>query len=267
MTRALILGSTGRLGRLLRHHWPKDTQLDLIWHGRRAAATLCFDLKDTSKLSDAMTQADIILNLAGNTPATSDDMEANIDIANRVFSCAGELPVITASSAAVYGERTGDCAESDEVTPISNYGRAKLRVEQLSTDHSGPSCAIRIGNVVGADALFAERRSHYVLHQFADGRTPMRSFINPSLLAQVLDSLMTCMLHGGTVPSVLNIASPEPVEMSALLDAAGLEWSAEPAPSHAIARVALDTCRIQALFDMPVDASLPQKLMRDWLNK
>ena len=63
----------------------------------------------------------------------------------------GHLPrvVYASSGGAIYGTATAPFRETDEVQPVTAYGRAKATLEQLLADSPVPSLAIRFSNVYG----------------------------------------------------------------------------------------------------------------------
>jgi NAD dependent epimerase/dehydratase family enzyme len=68
------------------------------------------------------------------------------------------------------------------------------------------------------------------------------------------------------MPAVLNIAQPEPVEMAALLQAAGRSFVTRPAPASAIPEVALDLDLLRRTLGpeaMP-DPADPACLAEEW---
>jgi nucleoside-diphosphate-sugar epimerase len=99
------------------------------------------------------------------------------------------------------------------------------------------------------------------LDTFPDGATPRRSFVGVATLARLLSGLLR---HDGPLPPVLNLASPEPVEMGALLRAAGREWVAVPAPATALREVSLDTGMAEALLGFRPGDSDPEEMVRQW---
>lgn len=259
--------------------------LQVTWQSRTLAGTgahsglypgaqedwVSFDpLRDPQALALAARGMDAILCLAGVTPAAAAagaDMAQNTALALASVRAAGEaarhgqeqeqqqahLPyVFVASSAAVYGRVPGplcDTQPPETLTPAAPYGEAKQRMEMDAQNlgkHLGvPVCALRIGNVAGADAILGGWRPGFVLDRFADGRTPRRSYIGPRTLARVLADLLRAGKTTRDLPPALNIACPGPLEMGALLDAAGLGWRARNAPNFAIAEVELSTSLIQ----------------------
>ncbi|MCK5499888.1 MAG: NAD-dependent epimerase, partial [Tritonibacter mobilis] len=103
---------------------------------------------------------------------------------------------------------------------------------------------LRIGNIAGFDVILGGWKPGFRLDQFKDGRTPRRSYIGVLTLADVIAALM----EAPNLPDVLNIAQPGPIEMGALLQAAGRDFATVPAPDAAIAEVALDLGRLSGFL-------------------
>lgn len=276
--RVLVLGATGRIGRILRRCWPEmgQTSDQVIWQARRGGAPdqAVFDpLAAPDALAQAAAGASAILCLSGVTnarAAAGGVMEDNSTLALAAIRAAAKsgggarARVFLASSAAVYGNQAGALAETGPLAPMSDYGRAKVDMEQsgaaLGAELGVPVCALRIGNIAGVDAILGGWRPGFRLDQFKDGTTPQRSYIGPVTLARVLYDLM----HRPDLPDSLNIAAPGVIEMGALLDAAGLAWMPQPAPKTAIARVELDITRLQCFTPVTTQDSQPQVLVDEW---
>jgi hypothetical protein len=96
------------------------------------------------------------------------------------------------------------------------------------------------------------------LDPVAGGRGPVRSYIGPATLAHVLNTLA----HAPDLPAILNIASPGPVAMADLLDAAHIPWTFGPPRAGAIPRVALSTARLEGIVPLP--PADPQAMIAEW---
>lgn len=268
--RVLVLGATGRIGAILRKCWPVGgigggIGADILWQTRHpidgsGATTGCAvgeswvtldPLIQPDALARAATGCSAILCLAGvvsepdlgpdlGRNGRMDDNSALAEAAVRA-GAAARAQVVLASSAAVYGNQPGVLTESASLAPMSDYGRAKVRMETraaaLAAELGVRVCALRIGNIAGIDAILGGWAPGFRLDQFADGRTPQRSYIGLRTLARVLGDLMVAK-H---LPGVLNIVSPGVIDMGALLDAADLAWEPRPAPQSAIAQLCLST--------------------------
>lgn len=268
--RVLVIGATGRIGGILRRCWPTDR---ILWQSRAAQAgahwVVLDPLADPQALVKAATGVDSVLCLAGVTPAMAaqgGDMGDNIALALAAIRAATSTGarVLLASSAAVYGSQTGVLGEDLTPAPLSDYGHAKARMEvegiALGEKLGVPVTALRIGNVAGVDAILGGWRPGFALDRFADGRTPRRSYIGPVTLARVLGDLAAAP----DLPPILNVATSGVVEMGALLDAAGLAWTARPAPQTAIAQVCLSTSALQAVTSFADADSTLAAMVAEW---
>lgn len=238
-----VTGAGGRIGRALRRAWAGEA-LHAVWQSRDPAI-------DTTA---GAPRPDVVIALAG--VISGPDLGANLRLAESALAL-GAPRTLVASSAAVYGRAGGYLTEATPLTPAAPYGRAKAEMEAAVR---GRATILRIGNVAGADALLGGIRAGQPVHldQFADGRTPERSYIGPGVLARVLAALA----RADALPEVLNVAQPGVVEMAALARAAGAEVVFRPAPPEAIARVELDVTRLSALVPLPPAEA--GALVADW---
>lgn len=211
-----------------------------------------------------------MLVLAGTTPATGRDMALNQALAVACLTAAAEAGVnrvLLASSSAVYGHgRPQPWHETDPVQPTTPYGRAKLAMEGAAAPFRARGmavCCLRIGNVAGADALLlnAGNPDGLVIDRFAGGAGPLRSYIGPQTLARVLLALADAP---ATLPDILNLGAPRPVEMSALASAAGVDWRWQAAPETAIARLTLECSALAARVPFSDSDSDPVAMVAQW---
>lgn len=268
----LVLGAGGRVGRMFRRLaseglWPGP---EPVWHTRDGRdGTLAWDFTRTL-LPDwgSLPEVSGIIVLAGAT--REDPALAGESLKRRAFELglANEAParaalafardrgvgrVLLCSSAAVYGSGPGTHREDSPADPSTSYGMAKLFMEEEAAVDLGirggpPTCALRIGNVAGADMLFgAAARGPVVLDRFPDGTGPRRAYVGPLTLARA----MVALLGRDGLPPVLNLAQPGLVAMEDLLGAMGHPWSWREAPEGALPSLALDTARAEALVDLP----------------
>lgn len=258
----VVLGATGRLGRLMRPHWGNTPT---VWQSRYAETgmhRLDF-MQDPDGLTQLLSGASAVICLAGVTPAPDADMTQNVHIAQTVLDAAkaaGAGRVFLTSSAAVYGAGGSPLHENATLAPLSPYGESKRAMEELARAHPHPSTSLRIGNVAGADAILGKWNDAMALDRCNDGHAPRRSYIGVGTLARVLETLA-----GQTdVPQVVNVAAPGAIPMDALLDAANLPFSfREPHPGM-IAEVALDTKRLETHVRFTPEDSDPATMVAMW---
>ena len=279
ISKVLVLGATGRIGAILRRCWPQDPGLgQVLWQARQVSAGPGPDLRtdwcaldplhQPDALARAVTGKTVILCLAGVVPgrAADSDLGDNTALAEAAIRAAAGTGarVILASSAAVYGNQSGVLDAATPLAPQNAYGRAKARMEARGADLGAalgvPVTSLRIGNIAGIDAILGGWRPGFRLDQFGDGRTPRRSYIGMLSLARVLGDLV----RADHLPGVLNVATPGVVEMGALLDAAGLAWSPQPAPDSAIPEVCLSTLALERFTSLSDTEGRAPEMVRQW---
>lgn len=277
-TRALVLGSSGRVGRMLRQAWAKDSAgIEFAFQTRypSAACDLLWDVLDAPP--DAVVQSapfDAMIVLSGVVPGPDADVTRNAAIGCAAILAAAKLcipMVFLASSSAVYGGgRPAAFHEADATAPVNAYGEAKLAMEVQCRAQARSAgvrlCLLRIGNVAGADALLLNARKlapgqRLAMDVFADGGTPVRSYIGPQSFAQVICTL----IHGrDAVPEVLNIAAQRPVSMRALAESAAVPFDLRPAPATAQQHITLDCAVLAALHQFAPADSDPDEMVRQY---
>ncbi|MFZ3581914.1 NAD-dependent epimerase/dehydratase family protein [Loktanella sp. DJP18] len=245
--RPLILGASGRLGRALARSWPAGTPAPLRQTRDGAGGTLAWDILNAP--APALPPIDSVFVLAGVTHGTPEALALNTELA-RVGADLGArlgVPVLLASSQAVYGPQPGLLREDAPLRPASDYGRAKAAMEAAVT---GPHVThLRIGNVAGCDALAAAiARGGVVLDRFVDGQGPRRAWCTPGDLARVLLALRSAPVR----PQVVNVARPGLVAMADVLAVAGVAFDWTPAPPGALPRMALDVTLLQGICPLPL---------------
>ena len=252
--RWLLLGATGRIGRMLRRHWAAHPPegVEIIAQSRQAGPGLWqWDPLDPRP----PIKADVVLGFAGVVPRPDVDFGLNARLGRAAVDMArhiGARRVLLASSSAVYGPGVW-MAEGHYCNPANPYGEAKLAMEAAVARAKVETCCLRIGNVAWADALLGrlEPGKRVVLDRFQSGAGPLRSYIGPRTLAEVLETLAR---FDGALPRLLNIAAPTPVRMEALLLALGREWDWTPAPISAVEEVTLDCSQLASVHSFSPSA-------------
>lgn len=246
----LVLGSNGRLGRALRHQWPDDARV--IWQARGAGADVVWQ---PGTVWPGPARVDAIVALWGIVPGAG-DLAQNTSLAlaaQDLGALLGAERVLHCSSAAVYAPDPAPRPES-AADPQNPYGHAKYAMEQALADWcaahpTGPAaCAMRIGNVAGADSVFAAiaKGGPVTMDRFADGFGPRRSYLDHATLARIIDGLLTC--PDVDLPQVVNVANTGVIDMADLVAAAGrdLIWRDLGHTAHT---VALDLSRLRRIVD------------------
>ncbi len=240
----LILGASGRLGQALARVWNGPAP---IWQTRYGVnRTLAWDILQ-APTPDLPDPSGIIV-LAGVTAGTSTELALNTDLAQAGADLGARLgvPVLVASTQAVYGPQPGLMREDAPLMPANDYGRAKCTMEAaVAAPHV--TC-LRIGNVAGCDALAAGiARGGVVLDRFADGQGPRRAMLGPLDLCHVIQGLLAVPAR----PPVLNVARPGLVAMADVLMAAGVAFDWRDAPEGALPELGLNVTLLQGICPLP----------------
>ncbi|WP_412552937.1 NAD-dependent epimerase/dehydratase family protein [Shimia sp. MIT1388] len=263
----LVLGSTGKLGRLLRACLAASPELlagwQVVWCGRKADTGV-----DWVYSEGPPPKADAVLALWGVVPGKG-DLADNIMLAHRAVEIArdsGATRVLHCSSSAVYGPAR-EATENSALAPVNAYGVAKIEMEQsLLLDVSGSpqepaSTVLRMANVVGADSLFRAIQSGQpvTLDAFDIGQSPIRSYATPKVTWHAVASL----LSANTMPDVVNVAASNPVAMHEFLESAGCPFVWRPAPETAVAEVSMSIGRLRRLTGQTLVVP-PQEMIAEW---
>lgn len=267
----LVTGATGRIGRALRLGWPFDAETDLrpVWQARRALPGFTeWDLL-ASRCPQAVASG-VILGLAGGRKAEGQNTELALATL-RAAQEQGARHVFLMSSSAVYGLGDDAVTEMTEPAPLAAYGAQKLAMERAAQDFAQSAgiglTVLRLGNVAGFDALLGGARpGQTVVLDPVPGQPggPVRSYIGALSLGRVLVALAGLAEKRDALPSVLNIGAPRPVHMADLLDAAGLDWRYGPANPDVLARIVLDTGRLQSLLPDVAISPDPADMVAEW---
>ncbi len=259
INRVLILGASGKVGRMLTRFWVQSPPNDWVVfpqvrHGA-SSAEINWSLGDGPSL---LKPATAVVVLWGASPGSGLSFGENERLGLAALEIARDIGadrVFLASSAAVYGgAEIADMTEGTKnLLPSGEYGQSKLAMENAAAlwakrHPDGPAvCCLRISNVVGGDSLFASLAggSSIVLDRFPSGGGPRRSYITPSDLARTIDRLVKLPVHD--VPRILNIAGARPVSMEDMAEAAGADVTWRPAPDSALECVAMDTSCLACL--------------------
>ena len=262
---ALVTGGCGFIGSHLVDRLVgaghRVTVLDDLSTGSRAnlhaqAILVEGDVADDALVQPLVHHADIVFHLAAvaSVSAYADDYarchRTNVAGTAAIFTAAQSraVPVIYASSAAVYGDNP-DLPLSEHATPrpVSDYGRDKHRCEQLAMaaweQHSTPSVGLRFFNVYGPrqnpsspysgviSKFTAQARAGKPLSVFGDGEQT-RDFI---YVSDIVDLLIASAKHLNAA-SIYNGCTGFALSINALAQAIAKQESFDSAIDHAPAR-------------------------------
>ncbi len=252
MTRTLITGGAGFIGghlaRALTAQGQSVTILDDFSSGTRAnlakgARLVEGSVTDPAAVRDAMQDCDQIYHFAAlvSVPACIDNWleghHINIGGTINVFEAAksmGGLPVVYASSAAIYGDLGAvPCSEGALPCPKSPYGADKLSCEHHArafwVNGRVPSIGLRFFNIYGPGqslsspyagviARFADNAANGIPHTIFGEGQQIRDFVYVTDLVTVLQTLMT-NIQANSRAEVSNVCTNTP---TSLLDLIGM---------------------------------------------
>jgi nucleoside-diphosphate-sugar epimerase len=287
----LVIGGSARLAKMLRVFGAATNGVDgprprgMIWQKRTVSDApaghenvLIADPLQAGAVTSALKASgfdgiDTILCFAGVIRGDAAALALNSDLAISCLEIArdiGARRVVLASSAAVYGAQPGQLDEGCALIPSAPYGVAKVEMERAAqawrVEHAPEIevCALRIGNVAGADALLGGAHlGEITLDIFgdtpADGQGPRRSYIGPREFARAIGRV----LAADQLPAALNLALPGTVTMDGLLRAASREFVPRLAGAGAIASVELGCDLAVRLGIVPPDIARESEIIAD----
>nr|WP_226898462.1 NAD-dependent epimerase/dehydratase family protein [Mangrovicoccus algicola] len=284
----MVLGASGRVGRLLRGAWPAADLPPALFQSRSPGAGIGL----TGPIGPGLLAAlpgppAAVLVLSGVTGGDEAALAENtrLALAGLDLGAAAAAPVVLlCSTAAVYAPGSADrpFRETDGMLPPGAYGRAKRAMEAAAADWAaahpgGPAVlCLRLANVAGADMLGeAVRRARpeapLRLDRLPGGGAPRRSYLSPMTLARAVCAIAAAPPRDGF--GVVNLAEPGgETAMDALLAALAQQghpvpWSWRDAAPGALASHALDLSRQADLWPgLATTGAGAAGLAADWLR-
>ncbi len=215
------------------------------------------DLLDFEDLKSKAAACDGIFHLGAiaSVPKTFEDPEGshavNVQGTLNVFKAAksaGNIPVVYASSAAVYGDNPAlPLLETEKPRPLSPYAKQKLQNETDAKDYGAealPTFGLRFFNVYGHGqdpsspysgviSIFYERLlGKKPLTVFGDGKQT-RDFI---AVKDAVAALRLAMEHAAPSAPVANICTGKSVTLQELIDTLGEVMDMKPEVKYEAAR-------------------------------
>lgn len=242
--------------------------MEISWCGRRPGRGVTH-LWAPGDPVESLPQCTAILALWGTVSGSAEELANNISLAqeaHRVANALGADRVMHASSIAVYAPQDDAISEDTRPGPRNDYGASKHAMEQTVAVLSPKAICLRIGNVVGADSLFASlsRPTRPQLDRFADGGGPVRSYLRVETLSNAVRAIATSEIE--TLPFVANVAEPNPFDMADILRAAGRDFDWKPASEGATRCMQMDVSRLASILGQSPEPADADALVAEWQN-
>lgn len=160
MTRVLVTGATGFVGRHLMSGLGANPDFDTVGAARRAGEGVAWqlDLSDEGATRRMLDEAapDAIVHAVGVRHGSADDLDkGNVGTARAILSAAASMNrrprVILIGSAAEYGPQPGATPIREDAlcAPASAYGISKLAATRLALEEGMETVVLRAFNLVG----------------------------------------------------------------------------------------------------------------------
>lgn len=267
--RVLVMGSGGRLGRLLRAAKKRDRvqHVEMVFQSSGSEADIRWKAGDAL---DKLPTATTVIGLWGVTSGNETALRGNTELAQltlHVANAVGASLAIHISTAGVYGPGRM-MGEDHPLMPVSCYGHSKIDMETWineQPEHTElTNITLRVANVVGADSLAPGLMSDkpIAVDRFADGAGPQRSYVAAGDLFDVFCRLS--QMSPKTIPPLLNIAAPNPVAMEDLAHAARKKLIWRDAPRNAVQTVSLDVSALRKLLPEACSRTTAAQMIDDW---
>jgi hypothetical protein len=276
----LILGGSGRIGSMMRESWDIKSPTNVIWQHRKVFeyqehrplhSVVSFDpISYSSSIVNKLGKVDTVVCLAGVSSGTQSELCLNTQLAEASLSLAEDLGanrLFYGSSAAVYGY--GEALnEFDTLYPVSDYGQSKIDAEKFLNESKSHVSIIsmRMANALFADSITGQLRlppqdNAINLDFFPDGKSLLRSYIDPLSLGHILDMLSVIPIPAF---SVLNIASVEAIKADYLLNELRVPWVANHRSHWDGQKITVSTKLLKEMISSYNLPNLWAKSIADW---
>lgn len=263
----LILGITGKIGKLVFKLLPKEKNLQFFFTHRdikpkflnRENVFKC-DLGCSAQVElfsrSLEGRIDVVISMTGIKATNVKDYNQNIKLAHSIDKLTtglGAKKLIYFSSSAVYGKGQSHI-ENGQTKPIGYYGLSKKKSEDILLKKSiGKYCLniLRVANVAGADALLSQMRFNRKIVEsikievFRNDRGAIRNYIDPVTLVEILIALSKTRKK---IPHLLNVGSLKPVDMKELVRVSVFDWIAVSPEISSTQKITINSKKLADLF-------------------
>ena len=274
----IVLGGSGYIGSCLKQYLKKKNIVDRVHfvfrsnlRTQKRAGKIFFHFGRIIDVLESILSAQekkkqfVVINLIGRVTNDVESLREIEKITGTIYAILEKkiTKLIHISSSAVYGETLGTGAVKEDVPLIASnhYGQSKINQENFlgSLPIKEVATIIRIGNVLGGDSLTRQislkEPQEIILDYYQDGRSAMRSFIDPLNLSKILLNLVKLKPVG---LEVFNFAASKPFYMEDVLKAFGIKFKLNSLPKIQNQYLTLDTGRLEKKVDHKLDYKLDE---------
>lgn len=233
MTRVLLTGANGFLGKELVKVLEKDKSIELVKLVRSAqnfSNVVTCDLTDRESVKSLLDSVspDVILHTAAFVPKHLSDYESDLSNKNLLMVqnllAHSDASFINISSMTVYGSAdTVIRSETDSTDPQSAYGKSKLEIEDFLSTSKSQSVSIRI------PGLFGVNRRSGLLYNTLESLSKDKPLVLPSepLLwsamnvadaAESIYKVIKAFIEGRYSSKIINVAYTDTLSINKFVD-------------------------------------------------
>ncbi len=293
MKRAVLLGGSGFIGRWLTRSLSARGYEVVVVDRRRPAepvsAWVDADARDRKALGEAVSSGDVVVHLFHSSIPTEsmDDPEAEhsenvapfTELVATLVEIKPSVLVYSSTGGQIYGEVDQLLIqETQTCNPVSEYGKSKLRMEQIaraaSDEHGLPFLIVRVSNPYGPYQELTNR--HGVIPHLCRAAIKQSPFtvyghgatVRDYVYVQDTAEAITSLIDGGVVNQVVNVGAGVGTSLADLIhmveQAVGASIKTVDAPIRVsdVRHNALDVSLLQNLCGFSPLVSLDEGLRR-----
>ncbi|MDY6777480.1 MAG: NAD(P)-dependent oxidoreductase [Candidatus Nanohaloarchaea archaeon] len=253
----LITGGAGEIGRNIRAAMPADATVTTFDQAGGGGVDIAGDVIDPDAVTDAATDADMVLHLAAMTDIDHAQehpkqyYEVNVRGTYNVCRAVADTDtdLLFLSSREVYGE-SRNASESDELDPKNVYGRSKAAAEGIVRFTCDDATILRPTNVFGTGTDVVSTFSRRM-----EQGEPLEVRGNPTMdLIHIEDVKFILREFVETRPGgVFNLGSGQAFDLDAIIDILAGERDVdihrEPLPDFYVSEFTADVSKLRERTD------------------
>ena len=284
----IVLGGSGYIGSCLQQHLENRNMMDRVHFVLRSnlrtqtrSGKVFFHFGKIIDILESILSAQekkkqfAVINLIGRVTNDVESLREIENITGTIYSILEEKKItklLHISSSAVYGGILGTGAVKEGVSLIASnhYGQSKINQENFlrSLPIKEVATIVRIGNVLGGDSLTRQinlkEPQEIMLDYYQNGRSAMRSYIDPVNLSKILLNLVKLESLG---LEIFNCAASKPFYMEDVLKSFNIKFNLSSLSGIENQYLALDTGRLAKKVDHELDYDLDEMVKNTLATK